>query len=276
LCQADDIDRAYEFFEAYTAAQPAQKTLSLNSGLAAANSYYIMAQILTKRYNFTAAYNCATIAHKIQVTELGNQHITARKTGTYLKQLSFLHSWATSSIAMQSMLFKIDDTVPMLFGGKSAKDLYLGLPDRASGKERGSANKKSIRNENRKSAERKAADAMEEAERQQRDQSKSNRLARFSRSRTVAFVRESERKGQGDGSTILEGIVSFLRQMPAETLDDPDKQKPIDDLMDKVKQLAAMIHIDTGRPLHRGELLVAPSPRPACVCRVPPPTVYRA
>jgi hypothetical protein len=70
----------------------------------------------------------------LQVTELGNQHLTARKTGTYLKQLSFLHSWATSSIAMQQMLFKIDDTAPMLFGGKSAKDLYVGLQDRASGK----------------------------------------------------------------------------------------------------------------------------------------------
>jgi hypothetical protein len=68
--QSDRIDRAYDFFDAYTAAQPAQKTLSLNSGLAAANSYYIMAQILTKRYNFTAAYNCATIAHKIQVTRV--------------------------------------------------------------------------------------------------------------------------------------------------------------------------------------------------------------
>lgn len=226
----------------------------MNSGLAAANSYYIMAQILTKRYNFTAAYNCATIAHKIQVTELGNQHITARKTGTYLKQLSFLHSWSSSSIAMQQMLFKIDDTEPMLFGGKSARDLYAGLPDRASGKERGSANKKSIRNENRKSAERKAADAAEEAERLQRETVKKERAARLSRSRSVAFITESEQEVAGhNGSTVLASIAGFLRQMPADTLDDPDKQKPIDDMLDKIKQLAAMIHIDTGRPLHRGE-----------------------
>jgi hypothetical protein len=123
-----------------------------------------------------------------------------------------------------------------------------------AGKERGSANKKSIRNENKKSEERKAADAEEEEERLAREQLKKERAAKLSRSKSVAFTAESDQEEAGDNnSSVLASIAGFLRQMPMDTLDDPEKQKPIDDMMVKVKRLAAMIHIDTGRPLHRGE-----------------------
>ena len=80
------------------------------------------------------------------------------------------------------------------------------------------------------------------------------RAAMFSRAQTKAFnlreggSTEAERDGD-DNETVLAQIASFLRQMPAETMNQPESRKPIDDLVAKVKTLASMIHIDTGRPL---------------------------
>jgi hypothetical protein len=72
------------------------------------------------------------------------------------------------------VLFRIDKTPPMLFGGKSAKDLYVGMPDRTSGKERGSANKKELRKVNEDSRQKSSEQLEAEAEEEQVPPPKAN------------------------------------------------------------------------------------------------------